>query len=64
MVVGSREEAEVEMALPGLTDYVRGLYEAARSMPMGRWLMIRVTDQDILRDVKLLMGIRVKPKAR
>lgn len=63
VVVGSKEVNEVEMILPTCTDYVQDLYKNTDSIPrMGMWLMINVTDSDILEDVEKLIQIRRKIK--
>lgn len=62
VVIGSKEETAAEFLTPLLTDYVRHLYQSARNMKMGRWLMINVTDESILDDVISLISLRVKPK--
>ena len=63
LVIGSKEEAETEAAaaLGVFTDYVTELYMKTSFSCGGRWLMIEVTDRDILEDVKCLTAIRVKP---
>ena len=62
VVVGAKEENEVQAAMPSFSPYVRSVYEKTRSMPMGRWLMIDVKQKEVLEDVKRLINIRVKPK--
>lgn len=63
VVVGSKEVSEVEMILPSCTEYVQELYKNTDSVPsMGMWLMINVTDSEILEDVKNLIQIRRKIK--
>lgn len=64
VVVGSKEELAAEFLIPSLTEYVNQLYQNTRSMKMGRWLMVNVTDESILEDVKLLINLRVKPRGR
>ncbi len=64
VVIGGKEEEVVQALLPNFTAYVQKLYQNTRSMPMGRWLMIQVTDEEILKDVKTLIAIRVKPKLK
>lgn len=44
--------------LPTLTPSVQQLYQASAPMKMGRWLMIDVTDEQILEDVKKLLELR------
>lgn len=46
----------MELVLPGLTAYVREVYQNSRPSRMGRWLMIRVSGPEILEDVKTLRG--------
>jgi hypothetical protein len=64
VVVGAREEAEAEaaMTLGVFTEELQELYHRTAFSCGGRWLMIRVTNQAILEDVKRLIAIRVKPK--
>lgn len=64
IVIGTKEEAEVEAAaaLGQFTPYMTELYRRTAFSCGGRWLMIRVTDREILEDVKKLIAIRVKPK--
>lgn len=66
VVVGAKEETETEaaMTLGIFTPNVQELYRKTTFSCGGRWLMIRVTDKAVLEDVKLLISIRVKPKAR
>ncbi len=62
VVIGSKEETEVELALDTLNSYTAGLYRKTSFSCGGRWLMIEVKDKSVLEDVKRLMAIRVKPK--
>jgi hypothetical protein len=64
IVIGAKEEAEVEAAaaLGQFTPYMTELYRRTAFSCGGRWLMIRVTDREILEDVKKLIAIRVRPK--
>ena len=64
VVVGTKEETEVELLLEMLTPYVAGLYRRTSFSCGGRWLMIEVKDKDVLDDVKSLINIRVKPRVR
>ena len=65
VVVGPKEEEEVKMGMAAgfLTDYVKELYAQTAYSAMGRWLMIEVKDKAVLKDVKHLLGIRVRPKS-
>lgn len=62
VVVGTKEEEEVEMALGTYTPYVQGLYRKTSFSCGGRWLMIEVKEKSVLNDIKSLIAIRVKPK--
>lgn len=60
IVIGTREEMEAELLISNCTDYIKCLYQKSSSVSGARWLMIEVTDQDILNDVKLLIQLRRK----
>ena len=60
--VGSKEKPEAEGLLPACDPYVRALYERSADSSMGRWLMIEVTSEAILRDAEALMMLRAAPK--
>ena len=64
VVVGSKEEEEVRIGMDAelFTTYVKELYYNTAYYAMGRWLMIEVTDKDVLNDIKYLLTIRVRPK--
>ena len=62
VTVGSREAAEAELMLGACTDYVRTLYWKVKPFNGARWLMIDVTAEDIMEDVKKLIGLRVRAK--
>ncbi len=60
--VGSKEAMEAELLLPSCTSYLQELYRNTRVFNGGRWLMIEVTSEAILEDVKMLIDLRVKKK--
>lgn len=62
VVIGNKEQAEMELILPTLSAHVQGLYASAASVMGGRWLMVHVTDARVLEDVKQLIQIRRKVK--
>jgi len=63
VVVGQKEQPEAEIIMPTCTDYVRNLFENTPMMgKMGMWLMINVTDDNILEDVENLIQIKRKIK--
>ncbi len=63
VVVGAKEEEEVEMVSGTFTPYVEELYRKTPFSCGGRWLMIKVTDESVLKDIKSLIAVRVKPKS-
>ena len=60
IVIGEREEQAVEKLLPDLSDYVRKLFRETRINPLGRWLLIPVSDKRTLQDVETLVQVRIK----
>lgn len=64
VVIGNKEYDEALEVLPGCTNYTRELFEGVDYSAMGRWLMIHVTDKDILEDVKALIQVRRKIRKR
>lgn len=59
VVVGRREQAAVEAALPECTDRLRAVYQRTRECNGQRWLMIDLEDEDDLyKDVLRLIRIR------
>lgn len=62
--VGSKQAMEAELLLSTCTEYLNKLYWQTRPFNGGRWLMIDVTSQEILEDVKRLIALRVKPKTK
>lgn len=62
VVIGAKEEQEVEMTFGTFTPYVQKLYRKTPFSCGGRWLMIEVRDKSVLGDIKTLLAIRVKPK--
>lgn len=61
VVIGAKEEAEAELQMPMCSEYTQKLYEQTAFSAGGRWLMMNVTDEKILKDAKNLIKIRVKP---
>lgn len=61
--VGSKEKDEAEALLSTFDPYVQKLYATSTDSSMGRWLMIAVTSEAILRDARTLILLRAAPKA-
>lgn len=62
VVIGNAETPETELLLPTFGEYMQGLYKRTSFSCGGRWLMINVTEPQILEDAKKLIQIRVRPK--
>lgn len=62
--IGGAESVEAELLLNTCTDYVRELYSNVKPFNGARWLMIGVTNADVLADVKMLIGCRAKVKKK
>lgn len=60
--VGSKEKEEAEALVAVADPYVRAVYERSADSSMGRWLMIEVTNEAILRDAEALLLLRAAPK--
>lgn len=59
--VGRKETPAAELLLPTFTPYTQALWARTALYNGGRWLMVEVTDGDILEDVKTLISLRAKP---
>ncbi len=60
--VGAKEATEAELLLPMCSDYIRELFSRTQTFNGARWLMIRISDAQVLEDVKKLIRLRVVPK--
>ncbi len=64
IVIGDREMTETERMLPTFTEYFQQLYYETKTGMGQKWLMIDVTDIEILEDVKQCVAIRRGKKRR
>lgn len=62
VTIGSKEAQEAELLLPTFSDDLRALYARTQVFNGARWLMIRVSDAQVLENVKTLIRLRVAPK--
>lgn len=63
MVISYKHEAEMEILRNELSPEMRVQYDNAQDyMKMGRWMMFRISNDTDLRDYKLLMSVKMKPK--
>ncbi len=58
IVIGEREKTEIESMLPIFTEYLQQLYHETKTGMGQKWLMINVTDDAVLEDVKQCIAIR------
>lgn len=61
VVIGNKEQDEAEAFIPNSCAYIQELYQKTPFSAGGRWLMINITDQEILEDTKKLIAIRRTP---
>lgn len=64
VVIGAKEAMEAEPMLLSCDESIQNMYNGAVAMMGARWLMIHVTSEKILEDVKLLIQLRRKIKRR
>lgn len=64
VVIGAKEEVEAELAMATCDESIQTMYNNAIPIMGSRWLMIHVTNEKILDDVKLLIQLRRKIKKR
>ncbi len=62
VVIGLKEEDEMQKIFFTLEEHIKLLLNRADSIMGARWLMIHVTSEEILNDVKRLIQIRVNTK--
>ncbi len=60
--IGTKEAPEAELLLPTCSDYIRELFARTQTFNGARWLMIRISDAQVLEDVKRFIRLRVAPK--
>jgi hypothetical protein len=62
--IGAKEAMEAELILTVCCAYTQELFQKSRPVNDTRWLMLDVTSEDVLEDVKRLLYVRVKPKQK
>ncbi len=61
IAVGPKEAAEADRIIPLCNEYTQDKYGQTESGSAGKSLALEVTNEDILRDIKELIALRVKP---
>ncbi|WP_283606466.1 DUF3788 domain-containing protein [Faecalispora anaeroviscerum] len=64
VVIGAAEQAEAELLMPMCDRYTQELFSNTAFSAGGRWLMMGVTSEAILEDVKYLIQTRRKIKKK
>lgn len=64
VVIGTKEDVEASLVIPTCDQRIQALYNNTAAIMGGRWLMIPVTSDKILNDVKRLIQLRRKIKRR
>lgn len=64
VVMGEKELPEADLLAPLCSEYTRELYGRTVVCMRSKWLMMEVSDAQVLQDVKDLIQLRVKPKKR
>jgi len=62
VVIGSKEMTEAELCMPLCSAYTQTLFTSTEVFMSSKWLMIHVTDADVLNDARRLIALRAKPK--
>ncbi len=62
VTIGAKEATEAELLLPTCTQYTQDMYNNVQPLNGARWLMIPVTNDDVLGDVKKLIATRIHKK--
>ena len=62
MAINTRQMDEAELLIPTCSEYVKELWEQSEVVHGAKYLGIEVRDDAVLRDVQLLIEIRVKTK--
>ena len=62
VVIGAKERSEAELIMPTCSPRTQALFAQTRVVMGGQWLMIPVTDEAVLEDVKQLIQVRRKIK--
>jgi hypothetical protein len=63
IVLGKEERTETEKFLNELNPVIRQKYMEATNYHDGKWLLLEVTDSELISDIKRLLQIKKKPKA-
>jgi len=61
VVIGAKEMVEAELFMPMCGAYTQALFSHAVVCMSQKWLMMHVTDGEVLQDAKRLIALRVRP---
>lgn len=60
VTISGKNQAEIEFMLPSCDNYVQDIYKNTKPFNSSRWLMIEVTSERILDDVKTFIDVKMK----
>ena len=58
-MIGAKESAEADLLVPSCSDDTQELYSQTKLYMGGKWLMLNVTSEEVLEDVKRLIALRI-----
>jgi hypothetical protein len=64
VVIGAKEDAEASLLIPTCDESIQTMYRNTKPLMGGRWLMVNVTNERILDDVRRLIQCRRKIKKK
>jgi len=62
IVLGAEERTKVETIKDSLSEYVQREYDQATTYHDGKWLLLTIDSDTLLRDVMRLLAVKRKPK--
>lgn len=62
IVCGAKEREKVEAVHSTLSPYTRRVYDEARTYHDGKWLLLTVDNDEVVKDVMQLLEMKRKPK--
>ncbi|NMD13813.1 MAG: DUF3788 family protein, partial [Caldisericales bacterium] len=62
IVFGKDERSKVEEIKENLSSRTKNAYESATTYHDGKWLLLNVDGEDIIRDIEVLLVTKRKPK--
>lgn len=64
LIYGKKEVALFEKAKPEFSDYLRQIFDSTKQYHDGRWMLIRVEDEQYFDELIKMISIKKKPKSQ